>query len=148
MEAVAAAERARGFAELRVDERVDDHRRPALRAVQREVKVVDRLDPRVADLLELLVRELGLERVDEPDGRLAGGVGDHVELDLLRRHERQRHARRDVGPRRAVRPRRAMRPEVHALVTVPRQTCALLTGRLDRHGRGAGRDPKYPARES
>ena len=92
VQAVAAAERARGFAELGVDERVDDHRRPALRAVQRQLEVVDRLDSRVADLVELLVRKLRLERVDEADRRLARRVGDDVELDLLRRHERQRNA--------------------------------------------------------
>jgi hypothetical protein len=64
-----------------MDERVDDHRRPALGAVEREVEVVNTLHPRVPDLLELLVRELGLQRVHEPGGGLAGGVRDHVQLD-------------------------------------------------------------------
>ena len=96
---VAAAEGAGGIAELRVDERVDDHRRPAFGAVQREVQVVDGLDARVADLLELLLGELRLERVDEPHGRLPGGVGDHVELDgLLRRHAREPSLGRAHGP--------------------------------------------------
>ena len=49
----------------------------------RQLEVVDRLDLRVPDLLERLVRELGLERCHEPRGRLAGRVRDDVELDDL-----------------------------------------------------------------
>src|SRR5437763_16751054 len=86
MQPVAATERAGRLAQLRVDERVDDHSGPALGAVERELQVVDGLDPRVADLLEVLVRKLGLERVDEPDGGRAGGVRDNVELDGLAGH--------------------------------------------------------------
>jgi hypothetical protein len=33
------------------------------------------------DLLELLVGELRLEGLDDPLGRLAGGIGDHVQFD-------------------------------------------------------------------
>jgi hypothetical protein len=93
---VAAAERAGGFAELRVYERVDDHGRAAFGAVERKVEIVDGLDARVADLLELLLRELRFQRVHEPDGGLAGGVGDDVELDrgLRVRHARSLAARR------------------------------------------------------
>ena len=50
------------LAELGLDERVDDHRRPALRALDGELQVVDGLDARVAHLLERLVGELRLER--------------------------------------------------------------------------------------
>ena len=72
MELVAAAEGAGRLAELRMDERVDDHGGPALRSIQRQVEVVDGLDARVADLLELLLRELRLERMHEPHGGLPG----------------------------------------------------------------------------
>ena len=72
--------------ELGLDERVDDDRRPPLGPLDGEPQVVDRLDTRVADLLELLVGELSLERVHEPRRRLAGGVGDDVELDRSLRH--------------------------------------------------------------
>jgi len=37
----------------------------------------------VANLLELLAGELRLERMDEPDCRLARRVGDDVKLDRL-----------------------------------------------------------------
>src|SRR6266550_4316556 len=86
MQPVAATERAGRLAELGVDERVDDHGGPALGAVERELQVVDGLDARVADLFELLVGELRLERVNEADGGLARGVGDHVQLDGLPGH--------------------------------------------------------------
>src|SRR2546430_2205657 len=78
MQPVAATERAGRLAQLRVDERVDDHSGPALGAAERELQVVDGLDPREADLLEVLVRKPSLERVDEPDCGLAGGDRDHV----------------------------------------------------------------------
>src|SRR2546430_9837143 len=46
-EPVAAAECPRGLAQIRVDEGVDDHGRPAFRAIERELEVVDGLDARV-----------------------------------------------------------------------------------------------------
>ena len=88
MEARPAAERAHRLAELRLDERVDDDRRPAAHPVDRELEVVLGLDARVADLDEVLLRELRLERLDEPRRRLAGGVGHDVELDRRVRHRR------------------------------------------------------------
>jgi hypothetical protein len=72
-----------------VDKRVDDHRRPALGAVERELQVVDGLDPRMANLLELLPRELSLERMHQPYRRLTGGVRDDVQLDGWLRHPRE-----------------------------------------------------------
>jgi hypothetical protein len=45
-----------------------------------------RLDARMADLDELLVRELGLERLHEARRRLPRGVRDHVQLDWMGRH--------------------------------------------------------------
>ncbi len=83
-----AAERAHRLAELRLDERVDDDGRAAAHPVHRELEVVLRLDARVADLDELLLRELRLERLDEARRGLAGGVGDDVELDRRVRHRR------------------------------------------------------------
>ena len=74
--------------ELGLDERVDDDRGPPLRALDREPQVVDGFDARVTDLLELLFGELSLERVHEPRRRLAGGVGDDVQLDGGLRHRR------------------------------------------------------------
>ena len=91
----APAERAHRLAQLRLDERVDDDGGPALHPVDRELQVGDRLDARMADLEELLVGELRLERLDEPRGGLARGVGDHVQLD-------RGHRRSLVGPNRAV----------------------------------------------
>ena len=79
----AAAERAHRLAQLAVDERVDHHRRPPLRPADGELEVVDRLDLRVADLLERLLRKLRLERRDEPRGGLSGRVREDVELDGL-----------------------------------------------------------------
>ena len=81
MELRPAAEVAHRLAELGLDDRVDDDRRPALRAVDDEAEVVHRLDARMADLLERLLRELRLERGDEPRRGLAGCVRDDVELD-------------------------------------------------------------------
>ena len=75
------AERAHRLAELRLDERVDDDRRTALHPVDGELEVGDRLDARVPDLEELLLRELRLERLHESLGGLAGRIGDHVQLD-------------------------------------------------------------------
>ena len=69
------------LAELGLDERVDEHRRPALRTLDGELQILDGLDPRMADLLERLVWELRLERHHEPRCGLAGRVGDDVELD-------------------------------------------------------------------
>ena len=81
-----AAERAHLGAQLRLDERVDDDRGPASRAPHDLREVVDALDHRMPDLLELLLRELRLERVHEAGRRLARRIGDHVQLDRLRSH--------------------------------------------------------------
>ena len=77
----AAAERPHRVAQLGLDERVDDDRRPSLHPVDGQPQVGDVLDARVPDLEELLVGKLRLERLHEPLRRLAGGVGDHVQLD-------------------------------------------------------------------
>ena len=77
----AAAELAHRVTELGVDERVDHHGGPALRAVDGELKIVDALDARMADDVELRVGELGLERGDEAGGGLARGVRHDVQLD-------------------------------------------------------------------
>ena len=69
------------LAQLRLDERVDDHGRAALHPLDGELQVGDRLDARMPDLEELLVGELGLERLDEALRGLAGRVRDHVQLD-------------------------------------------------------------------
>ena len=45
------------------------------------MKVSLRLDAGMADLDELLVRELRLERLDEALSRFTGRIGDHVQLD-------------------------------------------------------------------
>ena len=97
----AAAEVAHRLTQLGLDDRVDDDRRTALRAVDDEPQVVDGLDPRVADLLERLLGELGLERGDEPGRGLAGRVGDDVQLygggiGRLRRHDIASHQRRQL----------------------------------------------------
>ena len=76
-----AAERAHAVAQLRLDERVDDHRRAALHPLDRQLQVGDRLDARMPDLEELLVGELRLQRLHEPLRGLAGRVRDHVQLD-------------------------------------------------------------------
>ncbi len=90
VDARALAESAHLLTELLVDERVEDHRRPALGPVDGEAQVVHRLDPRVDDVLELLVGELGLERLDEPFCGRTRRVRDHVELN--RGHPQERSA--------------------------------------------------------
>jgi hypothetical protein len=85
-----AAEAAHLLAQLRLDERVDDDGGPAPHPFDGEPQVGDRLDARMADLLEVLIRELRLERGDEPRGGLAGRVGDDVQLDGRSRHVRRR----------------------------------------------------------
>src|SRR5262249_19519907 len=85
----AAAELAHDIAKLGVDERVEQHGRAPLRPLDREPQVVGRLGARVADLLELLIRELRLERLHEPRRGRAGGIRDNVQLDgSLARHGR------------------------------------------------------------
>ena len=81
MDARAPAERAHRLAELLVHEGVHGDGGPAAHPVDREAQVVDRLDARMADLLEVEVGELCLERDHEPRGGLSGGVGDDVKLD-------------------------------------------------------------------
>ena len=88
METRAAAEGAHRLAELGLDEGVDDDGRPAAHPVHGELEVVLGLDARVADLDEVLLRELRLERLDESCSGLAGGVGDDVKLDRRVRHGR------------------------------------------------------------
>ena len=81
----APAELPHRVAQLGLDERVDATAgRPFIRLTAM-LQVVDGLDARVPDLLERLIRELRLERLDEPRGRLSGGVRDDVELDGRRR---------------------------------------------------------------
>src|SRR4029077_10736357 len=87
-ESCAAAESAHRLAELRLDEGVYDHGGPAAHPVDGELEVVLGLDPRMADLDEVLLGELRLERLDESRGGLAGGVGDDVQLDGRVRHRR------------------------------------------------------------
>ena len=84
------AERPHRVAQLRLHECVDDDGGPAPHAAHGQVEVVLRLDARMADLDELLLGELRLERLHEPRGGLAGGVGDHVQLDGLARHRGER----------------------------------------------------------
>ena len=86
MHAAALAEIAHGAAQLGLDDGVDDDRRPALGAVHGQRQILDRLHPRMADLLELLVRELGLERHHQPRRCLAGRVRDDVQLDRAAGH--------------------------------------------------------------
>src|SRR5205823_4088066 len=87
VDARAPAEVAHRLAELLVDERVDRDRAPAAHAAHREPQVVDGLDPRVPDLLEVEVGELRLERDHEASGGLPRRVGDDVQLDWsLRAH--------------------------------------------------------------
>ena len=93
----AAAEVAHRVAQLRLDDRVDDDRGPALRAVDHQAQVVDGLDPRVPDLLERLLGELGLERGDEPRRGLPGGVGDDVQLYRRQLARHLIHALRWIG---------------------------------------------------
>ena len=81
MDARTPAETAHRIAHLRLDERVDDDRRPAAGASDRELEILDGFDAGVADLLELLIRELGLEGLNQPRRGFAGGVGDDVQLD-------------------------------------------------------------------
>ena len=86
MEPRPAAERPHLLSELGLDERVDDDRGPAAGAPHDIGEVVDALDHRMADLLERLIGELGLERVHEARRGLAGRIGDDVQLDGLRGH--------------------------------------------------------------
>jgi hypothetical protein len=58
--------------ELRVDERVHDHRRVSSRAPDSALEIVHRLSARVADLFELLVWELRFERLNEARSGLTG----------------------------------------------------------------------------
>ena len=81
-----------------VDERIDDDGGPGF-ARDREAEVVDGLDARMDDVLELLFRELRLERLDEALRRRPGRVGDDVQLDDAA-HAAQRSARA-TGPRAA-----------------------------------------------
>jgi hypothetical protein len=76
-----AAKPPHGVAKLSVDERVDHDSGVTAGARDRELEVGNGLGARVADLFELLVWELRLERLDQPSGRLARGVGDDVQLD-------------------------------------------------------------------
>ena len=90
MNARAAAEASHRVAHRRLDECVDDDRRAAAGAADRELEILDRLDARVSDLLELLLRELCLERQDQPTGGLAGRVRDDMQLDVRSRSTARR----------------------------------------------------------
>ena len=94
----APAERPHLLSEVGVDERVDDHRGPALCPVDRELEIVDGLHAGMPDLFEELIRELRLECQDEPRRRLTGRIRDDVELDrddVLGRGSHARGAYRD-----------------------------------------------------
>jgi hypothetical protein len=78
---IASIRRKYRVTELKIDERVDDDRRMAARAANGTFQIVDRLGARMAHLLELLFRKLCFERLHEACCRLAGGVGDDVQLD-------------------------------------------------------------------
>ena len=69
---------------LLLDERVDHDRRTAAHAVDGDVQVLDRLDPWMPDLEELLVGELRLECMHKPRRGLSRRVGDDVQLDRRR----------------------------------------------------------------
>ena len=81
MDAGATTQLAHRISQLGADERVHHDRRPAAGLLHRDAQVLDVLDPRVPDLLERLVGELGLEREHEPLRGLPRRVGDDVELD-------------------------------------------------------------------
>jgi hypothetical protein len=74
------------LAQLGLDKGVDDNGGPPFSPLDGKAQVVDGLDPRMPDFLELLVRELRLERVHESGRGLTGGVGDDVQLDGRFRH--------------------------------------------------------------
>ena len=81
MDARATAQLPHRVAQPGLDERVDHHRRTASRLLDGDVEVLDVLDARMPDLDERLIRELRLEREDEPGRGLPRRVGDDVELD-------------------------------------------------------------------
>ena len=81
VDARATAQAAHGVAQLRIDERVDDNRGVTACARDGALEIVHALGARVANLLELLLRKLRLERLDEPRRGLAGRVGDDVQVD-------------------------------------------------------------------
>jgi hypothetical protein len=91
VDARAPAQVAHRLAKLLLDERVDGDSRAAAHPADGEPQVVDGLDARMPDLLEVEVGELRLERDHEPRRRLARGVGDDVQLD--RRLRARAHSR-------------------------------------------------------
>src|SRR5919201_3999407 len=104
----AAAQDPHLLAQLRLDERVDHDRGTPLRPLAREPQVVHGLYPWMANLLELLVGELRLERVHEARRGLTCGVRNDVELDRRLRHaaEASGESARSPRARRACRGRR------------------------------------------
>ena len=74
MEAVSAAQRPHRVAELVLYERVHEHGTASAGARCGELDVVDARDPRVADDLEILVRELALDGLGEARCGLSGRV--------------------------------------------------------------------------
>ena len=89
MDARAPTQPPHRVAHQRIDERVHNHRGATASAPDRELEVLDGLDARVPDLLELLVRELRFECLHEPGSGLPRGVGDDVQLDRrMRGHAR------------------------------------------------------------
>ena len=81
VDACATTELSHRVPELGRDERVHHDRGPPSSLLHGDVEVVDVLDAGVPDLLERLIRELGLEREHEALRRLARRVRDDVELD-------------------------------------------------------------------
>ena len=78
VEAVATAERPHELAVTGLDERVDDDGAAPAHPSGGEVEIVGARDPRMPDDLDLEVRELPLDRLDDPSGGLACRVGDDV----------------------------------------------------------------------
>ena len=81
VDAGATAELPHRVAQPGVDQRVDHDRRPAARLLDGDVEILDVLDALMPDLDKRLIRELRLEREDEPGSGLPRRVGDDVKLD-------------------------------------------------------------------
>ena len=84
MHAGTTAKAAHRIAKLRIDERVDDDRGVAASAQDCALEIRHGLGPGVTYLLELLFRELRLQRLHEPRSSFPGGVGDDVQFHALR----------------------------------------------------------------
>ena len=81
MDTRAAAKPAHRIAQLRIDKGVDHDGSVTAGAGDGSLQIVDRLGPRMANLLERLFWKLGLEGQHEARGSLSRGVGHDVKLD-------------------------------------------------------------------